>query len=256
MTECAGNSTAVKPLTKIAGETGKPYSRRADVEKQIAEVLSLDDRRIFEMLENRQRDADGYLLDETIVSLLKSRRYDSFFVETLYAELNRRIWKLFLKFRKNFNNESDFEDFGQAIEMTIIKNIFSETDAGDYAQVYFGDFVVKTATYAWYARLKNMKRDESMFAAERSDDDEKEAAKIDENRFVSTEISAEEKLILRARLAELPENVRNTAILHYLDGWQIESKDERQPTISKLFNVSSRTIRNWLNQAREILAAQ
>jgi RNA polymerase sigma factor (sigma-70 family) len=256
MTKRAGNSPTVKSLTKIAGETGKPYTRRDEVERQIVEVLPFDDRRIFERLKNRQRDSDGYLLDETIVYLLRKRRDEEFFRETLYAELNRRIWKLFLKFRKNFNDESDFEDFGQTIEMTIIKNIFSETGTGDYAQVYFGDFVVKTATYAWYAQLKNIKRDESMFEMKRADDDEEEAAKADENRFVSTEMSSEERMILRTRIAEIPETIRNAAILHYLDGWRIESNDPKEPTISKLMNVSSRTIRNWLAQAREILAAQ
>ncbi len=255
MTERAGNSTAVKSLTKTAGEAGKPYLRRAEVERQIAEVLSFDDQRIFVMLENRQRDADGYLLDETIVYLLRERKDDKFFAETLYTELNRRIWKLLRKFYTKINNAANFEDFGQAVEMTIIRNIFNETAVGDYAQFYFGDFVVKTATYAWYARLKNIKREEAMFETERSDSDEEET-KTDEYRFVSAEISTEDKMILQARLAELPENVRHAAILHYLDGWQIESKDAQAPTISKLFGVSSRTIRNWLGSAREILAAQ
>ena len=39
-----------------------------------------------------------------------------------------------------------------------------------------------------------------------------------------------------------------------LDGWQIESKNEIELTISKKLAVSSRTIRNWLKEARAILA--
>lgn len=255
MTERAGNSTTVKSLTKIIRETGEVYSRRSEVETQIKVILSFDDRQIFELIENRERNSSAYLLDETIVYLLRERKDDIFFAETLYTELNRRIWKLLLKFHKKIGSHADFEDFGQTIEMAIIRNIFNDSDIGDYAQVNFGDFVVKTATYAWIGRLKNIKREEEVFDVKQSRDDEEEA-NYDENRFISAEISPEEKMILQARLAELPENVRYAAILHYLDGWQIESKDPMQPTISKLLNVSSRTIRNWLNQAREILAAQ
>lgn len=39
-----------------------------------------------------------------------------------------------------------------------------------------------------------------------------------------------------------------------LDGWQIESKELGKPTIRKKLGVSSRTIRNWLKEARLILA--
>ncbi len=255
MTEDASNSTEIKSFLEKTKEPGESYTPRPEVERQIEKVLTLQAKQLFELLKNRQREADGYLLDETIVYLLRARREDNFFRDNLYAELNRRIWKLLRNFYKKFDNAADFEDFGQTVEMTVIKNIFNiESGTGRYAQIYFGDFVVKTATYGWYGKLRQDKKVKEMFEIERADEDE--TAETDENRFVSAEISTEEKMILQARLAELPENARNAAILHFLDGWQIESKNERQPTISKLFNVSSRTIRNWLNQAREILAAQ
>lgn len=253
MTERAGSSTEVKSFSKQIEDNRDPYALRPEVERQIEAVSRLEDRQVFEMLKNR-RESDGYLFDETIVCLLRARREDNIFVETLYAELNRRIWKLLRRFYRKFSQPEDFEDFGQAVEMIVIKAIFNtESDTGKYTRKYFGDFVVKTATYAWYGKLKQDKRFYEMFEIESADD---ELAETDEKRFVSKEISAEEKMILRARLAELPENARNAAILHYLDGWQIESKDAQAPTISKLFGVSSRTIRNWLNEAREILAAQ
>lgn len=256
MTARETNSTEIKPLTKKT-ETGGVYRRRPDAELQIEKILTLEKPQILGMLGgNKRRDEAGYLLDETIVYLLRERRDDDFFVETLYAELNRRIWKLLRAFYRKFNHPEDFEDFGQMIEMALIKNIFNlETDAGEYAQVNFGDYVVQTATFAWYARLKKTEREKQIFEIERADGDDAVETKSDENRFVSTEMSQEEKMILRARLAALPENIRNAAILHYLDGWQIESKDAKEPTVSKLFNVSSRTIRNWLTEARAILAA-
>ncbi len=254
MTERAGGSTEVKSFSEQIEDNRDPYALRPEVERQIEEVSMLEDRQVFELLKNR-RESGEYLFDETIVCLLRARREDSIFVETLYAELNRRIWKLLRSFYKKFSNVEDFEDFGQAVEMTVIKAIFNtDSDTGKYAKKYFGDFVVKTATYAWYGKLKQDKRFNEMFETESADGNE--IAETDKNRFVLKEISAEEKMILRARLVELPENARNAAILHYLDGWQIESKDAHVPTISKLFGVSSRTIRNWLGEARKILTVQ
>ncbi len=256
MTERVGNSTQVKPLTKRKKETNELYFRRSEVESQIERILSFENQKVFGLIENRRRESADYLLDETIVYLLRERGDDNFYVETLYAELSRRTYKLLRKFYKYFSSAADFEDFAQNVEMEIIKKIFdSDSNAGDYAQVNFGDFVVTRAKAVWRGRWIEMKRENEMYETERGDDEGAEA-KTDENRFVSGDLSVEEKMVLRARLAELPENIRTAAILHYLDGWQIESSDERQPTVSKFFSVSSRTIRNWFAQAKEILSAQ
>ena len=59
--------------------------------------------------------------------------------------------------------------------------------------------------------------------------------------------------MLREGLAALPPNTMLVAEL-ILDGWQIESKDPQEMTISRKLDVSSRTIRNWLKEARIILA--
>jgi hypothetical protein len=50
MTERAGNSTEVRPLTKRKKETQALYARRPDAELQIGKVLPLDAREIFELL--------------------------------------------------------------------------------------------------------------------------------------------------------------------------------------------------------------
>ena len=252
MIELTTSSPGIKPLTKRKKATnercisGVPRSNYRS-----AKLSRLKQEQIFALLENRQREREDYLLDETICYLLRERRDETFFVETLYLELNRRIRKLLQKFYTNFQNPADFEDLRQKVEMEIVEKILvSETNAGDYAQVNFGDFVITAAKTVWRGRLVEIKRENEMFETERED------AEADENRFVSEQISIEDKLILQSRLAELPENIRNAAVLHFLDGWQIESKDADAPTVSKFFGVSSRQIRNWLAQAREILSRQ
>ena len=40
-----------------------------------------------------------------------------------------------------------------------------------------------------------------------------------------------------------------------VEGWPVEDRDPNVPTISRYFGKTSRTIRNWLAQAEERLAA-
>ena len=60
-------------------------------------------------------------------------------------------------------------------------------------------------------------------------------------------------MTLKEGLDKLPPHIMIVAEL-LLDGWQIESKETGEPTISKKLGVSSRTIRNWLKEARALLA--
>lgn len=253
MTVSETNSTEVQKLTKRKKETGELYTRRADTELQIDKILNLQASQIIESLKIKQREDENYLLDETIVYLLREQEKGENFREILYAELNRRLWKLLKKFARNFNNQADFEDFGQKIEIAIIKKIFDfNSDAADYAQVNFGDYVVKTAKVVWRGELVKIIREKDFFYSQSEDEGENYADSI-ENKLESSDALTDYTLMLKEGLNQLPPHIMTVAEL-LLDGWQIESKDENELTISKKLKVSSRTIRNWLTQARRILA--
>lgn len=247
------NSAKIKPLTKRKKETNELYSRRPEVELQLEKILALESTEILELLKNKQRETKDYLFDESIVYLLRQPEITENFRETLYIELNRRLWKLFKKFYARFNNPADFEDFGQKVETAIIRKIFdTNTDAADYAQVNFGDYAVKTAKVVWRGELVKIGREKEIFYAKREYEDEDEGIRI-EDGFKSNEASSDYTMTLKEGLAKLPPNIMLAAEL-LIDGWQIESKDEREITISKKLGVSSRTIRNWLKEGRVILA--
>ncbi|MBS1796679.1 MAG: hypothetical protein JSS81_22805 [Acidobacteria bacterium] len=252
MTTRAGSSAGIKPLTKRARETGQTFVRRPEVEAQLAEIVALDREEIFARLDNRNRDSGDYLFDETLVYLLREarRENDEQTVETLYPELNRRLWKLFKSYFKYFDEPADFEDFGQKVELEIIRKLLDvETDAADFAEVMFGKFVAMQTHGAWRGSLNRIVREKALFQDARPADGDD----APEPQFESKELSAEKRLILREMISKLPPNIMLVAAL-LLDGWQIESRDENEPTISKMMNVSSRTIRNWLKEARRILA--
>lgn len=248
------DSNVIRKLTKRKKETGEFYTRRSDAERQIEIILWLETEEILELLKNKHRQTDNYLLDETIVYLLRDSNIDNNFREDLYIELNKRLWKLLKKFYKNFKNQADFEDFGQKIEIAILRKIFDyETNSADYMEVNFGDFVVKTAKVVWRGELVKINKDKDLFYTRREDEDEESYRNSIENNFESNEMPTDYTLMLKEGLSRLPPNIMTVAEL-ILDGWQIESKNAQELTISKKLRVSSRTIRNWLKEARAILA--
>ena len=159
--------------------------------------MRLKNAQILELLKSRERGAENYLLDETIVYLLRDSNIDNDFRETLYAELNRRLWKLLKKFAKNFNNQADFEDFGQKIELAILRKIFDySTNSADYAEVNFGDFVVKTAKVVWRGELVKINKDKDLFYMRRENEDDDYADSI-ENNLESGDALADYTLMLK-----------------------------------------------------------
>jgi len=248
------DSTRIKTLTRRTRQ-GELYVRRPDAQLQIEKILTLEKAQILVMLEGRKRrDEVDYLLDETIVYLLREAKIenDNEMIETLYLELNRRIFKLLLKFRAGFkNNQADFEDFGQKVEMAILKKVFdTDSNSADFAQVQFGLFVISEAKGIRKQNLVRVNREEAMFDGGREGEEEDNRL---ENISSANELSAESRLIIQEGLRNLsPEQQTIAAML--LDGFQIESKNAKEPTISKHLGVSSRTVRNWIKEMRRTLA--
>jgi DNA-directed RNA polymerase specialized sigma24 family protein len=247
------DSTEIKPLTKRTGE-GVLYIRRPDAELQIEKTLTLSRPQILQMVAARKRrDESDYLLDETIVYFLREARIndDGEMIEALFAELNRRIWKLLAKFRAG--NEADFEDFVQRVEMAILEKIFDmNSNAADFAQVQFGSFVLSEAKAVWKGNLVKLKREQELFETTRAEGDESEDENRLENISGANDLPAESRLIIAEGLKKLAPHQRTVAVM-LLDGFQIESKNAGETTISGHLGVSSRTIRNWIKEMRAAL---
>lgn len=247
------NSTKVKPLTKRTMQ-GEIYLRRAETQLQIEKVLILEKPQVLEMLGgSERRDAADYLLDETLVYLFREARRagDDELFNQLYTELNRRTWKLFLKFRSTFHSQEDFEDFGQKTETAILRKLLdTDSDRADFAQVQFGSFVISEAKSVWKQNLAVINKDKEFFHTPREDDET--GANELENLAVG-DLSDEEKIIIREGLSKLSPDQQMVAAM-LLDGIQIESVDENELTISRHLGVSSRTIRNRIKEMRSTLA--
>jgi DNA-binding NarL/FixJ family response regulator len=92
-----------------------------------------------------------------------------------------------------------------------------------------------------------------MFAKNDREDEDGKTDDPLENISDSRELNVESRLIMNEGFEKLSREQQIVAVM-LLDGFQIESKDEQEPTISRQLNVSSRTIRNWIKEIRVILS--
>jgi hypothetical protein len=239
-----------KPLTKRTRQ-GDLYVRRADAEMQIEKVLTLDESQLLSMLTGKRRDEADYLLDETIVYLLREARRigKEETIPALFEELNGRIFKLLLKFRSGFSRE-EFDDFVQTVGTAILEKIFDTgSNAADFAEVQFGLFVLSEAKAVRKKSLVRLSREQIQDMSRGEDEDESDPL---EKLAWDKELSADSRMIFEEGMRKLSIEQQTVAAM-LLDGIQIESKDPREITISRHLDVDQRTIRNWIRKMRAAL---
>lgn len=233
----------LKPLTKTSRETGETYFRDDDVKAQILAVISLDEKEIFEKINE--------LKSETLVYLLRERFQTNFAVSSkIWEVLSENIWKIALGKREEFNNDADFEDFFSEIQVIMFEGVSNlESEAFDYAQSKFGKFVKGII-------LNKLKQKAIVREREKKTvwlDDEPEKEEKTPFQLIAGMTNSEKELIIRQALHKLPREILEVCILYHLEGWQIDSKESHKVTIAKMYGKSEKTIRLWLHKAQEIL---
>jgi DNA-directed RNA polymerase specialized sigma24 family protein len=235
------------------------YARRPEVERQLLEIagngFALDPL----ALNNRDRNSDGYIYDETLVYLFRRARNDGDddLLNGLYAEIDRRALLLIGRFRRELfsDDPAGFEDFRQDIAMAILRKILdTDSDDADYAQVNFGDYLLRVAHDTRKAVFRRLRQRPQQFGDMRPWEDE--AGEPFEDTLRDARPHVDDVLAARAAIASLPPNIRLAAAMYFLDGWQIKSNLPSVGTISGYFGVTGRTVRNWLRQARDVLMEQ
>lgn len=233
-----------KPLTKISKETGNPYFRRDETVSEIIKTINYSKAGLLEKLED--------LKSETLVFLFREKyQADYEIAGKIWEILAGRIWKLAGNQKIKFNNAADFEDFVMDIQVRFFQGIGNlESDAFDYAQASFGEFI-KGFILNKSREKKNVREREkqTIWLDEETENDEARTP----FQLIAKMTNSEKELIFRQALHKLPGEILEVCILYYLDGWQIHSKDPDKITIAKLYGKSEKTIRNWIFKAGEIL---
>ena len=245
----SGQAIRIAPLTKRREESGELYTRRPEVEAQLQEVVGLSAEELSPRLKLPNREASGYLFDETLVYLFReARRKEDLTMEYLiYDQLAVRVETL-VRGHAHQASPDDPEGFIGEVHFKVLAKLLDfDSDKGDYAQVMFGDFVA-TIAHNEKRRIWGRRNSEPVMV-------EIDAPNEDGHDFDPEDEGALQDFvtILDTALAKLPEKTAVAFVMHYRDGFQIESKDPDEPTVARHFGVSGRAIRYWFTKAAKTL---
>lgn len=242
----------IEPLTKTTGD-GKVYTRRTEVLEQLEALLAGDPAEIERRVRIQKESEEDSIKSENLVFLI--RKYfgtamQDVISDTIAFRIRSIVGRHYWDIRRS--NHHDAEDFLQDVLWKFIEKVFDfDSDAGQYAQVSFGDFVsgIGANEFRKYCKANDKTKiidsiDEDIEAADGSTYGEEPEADF---------IDPLDGLITIQMLDRLPSDIRHACILK-LEGWPVFSNDKDEVTISTIMGVSDRTIRYWFKKAARELA--
>ncbi len=251
----------VKPLSKRT-KSGYLYKREVHVEAQIRTALTLQPDELLHCADLTEKEASGYLQEESLVYLIRAYYEigNRMVVESLFKVLISRCHK-FVE-----NNFSHFdpvvaEDGCQDVWTMLVDRILHANDGrGDYYEVRFWDGLYKIILSVKWRLINSTRREKewiplSNLAGQELENPEDGSEESDNRatKEIPSPLSVEQTVLLNEGLNQLPEPTRTIFWLYYFDGWQIDSNDPQEPTLSKLYQRTPRMIKYRLQEAKQIL---
>ena len=249
------------PLTLRTGK-GVLYKRPAAVARDIETALSLDQNPLLERLAITDHNAAGYLCSECIVFLIRRARAKGDIASTeRFAELLLRRCKPRIERKLPPSLFRDSAARAEAIDAVVgqmFGTITHQTqNTADYFEVAFGDALNKLI-------IKTFNRAERQYKHEQRTDDAAEIgtgtesptgrrrppAPSDQRAWADLQ---ERWIDAERALSSLPDHYAEAFLLRHYHQWQIDSDDPMEPTISRYFGKTPKTIYNWLTRAEEEL---
>lgn len=233
-------------LTRTNSE-GELLYRRDEVVRQIEELAAIDFTKLKRRILITDEKSANSLKSETLAFLLRECFQKECFNE-IYETLSLRILGIIGKYRAKV---SDFAEFSQNIQLDFLQKVLDfKTDAGDYAQVSFGEFIIGIALNEFRKYRTVNDRENITDSIDADAENEETPPKFN---FQKRKISPEDEAFLKEALRKLPTNIREAFILYHYFNYKIKSKKTDEPTLTEYFQKSDKTIRNWLKNAEDIL---
>jgi hypothetical protein len=255
----------LEPLTR-RNKAGELYRRLEVVEIQIHAALGLDPVALYARAKISDRTAADYLENECLAYLVRDAflRGDHERFSTLASILLRRCvpWLRAALVQLGVQEERDLDQLSYKLVSGMITDLTSDDGRGDFFQVRFGAALKKdlwNLAEHYKRSVRRARRHVSL-----SDPVGTEGEGDDESAIVRTDVipsredvggSIEARIDMAKALASIHDPRHRQAWIMYNDGWQIAAKDPAEPTISKKFGVTDRTVRLWLRQAEAELKA-
>ena len=236
-----------EPLTR------RGYKRRPVVEGRITEALTFERDSFLENVRRRDEKALNYFPPEGLVFFIRraARTGDKRLVNTLFQELCTRCLPNLHGRIRGFSGETR-QEIIQEIFARIAAVLLEPCDKADFAEVSFWIYLKTLTIDVCRERDGEVKRPERSLDENLVDTDgEKNGAML--THIADDALSPEQEMILKEGLEQLPLKLRNVFIMAHKLEMKIESKDPNEMTISRHFNVSEKTVRNWLKEVETLL---
>lgn len=259
-----GEPVVLEPLIGT-NRAGVPYRRLPAVEFQIRSALPLGKTDLVARAKISDKSSQGFLKEECLVYLVRAAylRGDADGFNTATELLLRRFVRWAGSGFRNLGvAPDDIEDQASELGRVAITEITSTDGRGDFYQVRFWVALKRDLlnVHDHYERQIGRERHYVSLTEPAGGD-----AETDDGGAVFEEIigsgedvgsDVERRLLIAEALAAIHDpRHRQAFVLHHLDDWQIEAKDATDPSISRLFDVTPRTVQNWLRTAESDLAA-
>ena len=260
---CRGGKRQVyiRPLTHL-NQDGEVYERTEEVNGQIRAALALETGPMLKRARIRSHKASGYLREECLIYLIREylQRGAERIAKRLSEILYRRCAKSVNERLRALGPQHVDDAFNDVMKGMYERINDLENDRGDYFQVRFWVALKALAVKTFGRYVKRLEREKT---------NEQASTRLgvipgtegDENERPDPLGAVEDPTIPVEDLPELKEGLnaikdlrhRSAFVLRYFGSMQTESEDPDEPTISKYFEKTPRTIRNWLKQAEKDL---
>jgi hypothetical protein len=251
----------VRPLQSVSNG-GEPYTRRADVEAAICQMLA---RPVGEWPDVARKRGPGNLPSEALVFLIRTIKHgDQDIVGALFYELVRRTIGVARRWARGFDCART-EDILSEVQDQVVQLLCATTPTpqSEFLEVAFG-LAVRNFTLNVVAKVENKPELVVVDDTGRGEEDEPQYL-VDS--IPDTDPGPEDVLlqladkqkraILVAKALAVVKDRRHVeaVILRYVWHWPITDKDPTKPTLEKYFGRSERQIRNWINGALAAMQA-
>ena len=240
-------------------KTGKLYVRPPRVEAQINEVFSLNPANIRHRLAIGNPQSPEYLSSECLVYLVRDylrHRNEAIAGKVLQVLLGRCEVILLAKIPDNkLSTAADIREevLGQFSELFATDGTEENRDDLDYFECRFNQAF--STFYIDRVRSEIVRLERFVPLPDQTGDIQPDIYKEIPARGIEglqSSDTAESAVLLREiyeAIDALPYDERRAVILHYIMGYQIESKNPNEVTVATLCNVSGRTIHSRLSRA-------
>ncbi|MFL5733043.1 MAG: hypothetical protein ACJ78Q_07550 [Chloroflexia bacterium] len=255
--------TGIKPLTHLNGATGRPFQRDPEVEEQICTALALEPGALVVRAGVRDRSDPRFLREECLVYLIRELNQDAErrrVASDLSGELLLRIEGYLARELRRLGPDH-YEEAGDEVVTKLFDKITDpHTDLGDFAQVSFWTFLAAKVSDAYRRHLTQLTKERSQVApawvhggeAVGDQDGSRQGEDLEPEPTTGPELDT--SLLAEELLDSLSGHHLAVMKLH-MAGWPISSKNSGEPTISRYFGKTPRTINNWLREAHSQLLA-